>query len=243
MAKWLEVYRRESPDTKSSARLTPVSPLACPGSPAARPAGARRRPGRAPGTCRGPVPAAGAGPGLPVLRTRPRRPCLRQRRSSPGPADAASRPDAPPPASVVIAAAGDIAGSDQPPPGDRRTLLMGLARPRAAGGPAGPGRPAVPSGRLRGLPRPLPPELGPAPRCARSPGRCPGNHEYDQGRSDASGYFDYFNGPGRSERAGRRARTRATTASTSATGTWSPSTAATAAAGSPAPRARPCTAG
>jgi hypothetical protein len=35
----------------------------------------------------------------------------------------------------------------------------------------------------------------------------PGNHEYDQGRSDARGYFDYFNGPDqRSGPAGERGK-------------------------------------
>jgi acid phosphatase type 7 len=112
------------------------------------------------------------------------------------PLDAAAPPDAAAAPAVVIAAAGDIAGRINR---HRATanLLLGLARrePLAALLPLGDLQ--YPKGdyadflayyhlswghpTLRAITRPV-----------------PGNHEYDQGRSDASGYFDYFNGPGRS---------------------------------------------
>jgi acid phosphatase type 7 len=95
----------------------------------------------------------------------------------------------------VIAAAGDVAGRINR---HRATaaLLMGLVDREPLAALLALGDLQYPKGdyedflahyhtswgqpRLRAITRPV-----------------PGNHEYDQGRSDGSGYFDYFNGPGR----------------------------------------------
>jgi acid phosphatase type 7 len=109
------------------------------------------------------------------------------------PLRAAARPDAGRTEHVVIAAAGDIAGKINH---HRATagLLMNLARREPLAALLVLGDLQYPAGAYEDFLAHYHPTWGqPLLRDITRP--VPGNHEYDQGRSDASGYFDYFNGP------------------------------------------------
>jgi hypothetical protein len=106
----------------------------------------------------------------------------------------------PPPADAreptfVIAAAGDVAGRINR---HRATaaLLLGLVEREGLAALLALGDLQYPRGTYEDFMTYYHRTWGrPALRAITRP--VPGNHEYDQGRSDASGYFDYFNGPGR----------------------------------------------
>ena len=104
-------------------------------------------------------------------------------------------PDAATAETFVIAAAGDIAGRINRQKATA-TLLLALRdrEPLAAILPLGDLQ--YPSGEYADFLAYYDSSWGhPALRAITRP--VPGNHEYDQGRSDARGYFDYFNGPDR----------------------------------------------
>jgi hypothetical protein len=110
-----------------------------------------------------------------------------------------ARPPPPPPdarePTVVIAAAGDVAGRINR---HRATaaLLLGLVERERLAALLALGDLQYPSGTYEDFMTYYHRTWGqPALRAITRP--VPGNHEYDQGRSDATGYFDYFNGPGR----------------------------------------------
>jgi acid phosphatase type 7 len=113
-------------------------------------------------------------------------------------------PDAARPAtSVVIAAAGDIAGRVTRHRATG-TLLLRLAEREPLSALLAIGDLQYPAGGYQDFMNHYHVSWGhPTLRAITRP--VPGNHEYDQGRSDARGYFDYFNGPGRpSGQAGER---------------------------------------
>jgi hypothetical protein len=150
-------------------------------------------------------------------------------------------PSAPPlsGAPLVVAAAGDIAGRVNRQQQTAGLLLRVAGRERlAAILPLGDL--VYPRGEYHDFLAYYHPSWGqPTLRALTRP--VPGNHEYDQGRSDARGYFDYWNGPGTP--APPDSAGSATTATTSATGTSSRSTPAMVAGRSPARPGRRCTAG
>ena len=109
------------------------------------------------------------------------------------PLRAPPRADAGPPESVVIAAAGDIAGKINH---HRATagLLLTLVEREPLAALLVLGDLQYPAGAYQDFIAHYHPTWGQPPlRAITRP--VPGNHEYDQGRSDATGYFDYFNGP------------------------------------------------
>jgi hypothetical protein len=94
---------------------------------------------------------------------------------------------------VIIAAAGDIAGRVNRHRSTSK-LLMNLARREPLAALLVLGDLQYPTGAYQDFVTYYQPTWGqPLLRDITHP--VPGNHEYDQGRSDASGYFDYFNGP------------------------------------------------
>jgi hypothetical protein len=97
--------------------------------------------------------------------------------------------------SFVVAAAGDIAGRSNRHVETAALLLAVHERERlAAILPLGDL--VYPRGEYHDFLAYYHPSWGhPALRPITRP--VPGNHEYDQGRSDAHGYFDYWNGPGK----------------------------------------------
>lgn len=110
--------------------------------------------------------------------------------------DTGPPPEPPPPPTVVIAAAGDIAGRITH---HRATanLLLGMAEREPLSALLALGDLQYPRGEYHDFLAHYHQSWGhPTLRAITRP--VPGNHEYDQGRSDASGYWDYFNGPGRS---------------------------------------------
>jgi hypothetical protein len=104
---------------------------------------------------------------------------------------------------VVLVAVGDVAGR-----GNRHAATAALAqslyRQHPLDGVLILGDVVYPRGELHDFYAYYEPTWGQPPlRAVTYP--VPGNHEYDQGRSDASGYFDYFNGTNQwSGRAGER---------------------------------------
>jgi hypothetical protein len=126
--------------------------------------------------------------------------CSRSNRWRP-PATASEPPLAPPSAPplsgapIVVAAAGDIAGRVNRQQQTAGLLLRVAGRERlAAILPLGDL--VYPRGEYHDFLAYYHPSWGqPTLRALTRP--VPGNHEYDQGRSDARGYFDYWNGPGR----------------------------------------------
>jgi hypothetical protein len=113
----------------------------------------------------------------------------------------ASQVHVPPPAAVpagrsfVVAAAGDISGRANRHV-ETAALLLELAEKEHLAAILPLGDLAYPRGELHDFLAHYHPSWGhPALRPLTRP--VPGNHEYDQGRSDARGYFDYWNGPDR----------------------------------------------
>ncbi|HEY0708101.1 MAG TPA: metallophosphoesterase, partial [Polyangia bacterium] len=108
-----------------------------------------------------------------------------------------------PPAAVTIAAAGDIAGRSNRH-AETAALLHALHAVTPLSAILALGDLQYPRGDLHDFLAYYDPHWGhPVLRSLTRP--VPGNHEYDQGRTWASGYFDYFNGIGvQSGRAGER---------------------------------------
>jgi len=109
----------------------------------------------------------------------------------------------PPGRSFVVAAAGDIAGRMNRHL-DSAALLLALREREHLAAILPLGDLVYPRGEYHDFLAYYHPSWGhPALRPLSRP--VPGNHEYDQGRSDADGYFDYWNGPGvRQGQAGER---------------------------------------
>jgi hypothetical protein len=94
----------------------------------------------------------------------------------------------------VIAAAGDIAGRVNRQV-ETAELLVGLHARRPLAALLALGDLQYPAGEYHDFLAYYDRAWGvPALKAITRP--VPGNHEYDQGHSDAGGYFDYFNGPG-----------------------------------------------
>lgn len=110
------------------------------------------------------------------------------------PAPLAAPREIPPGRTFVIAAAGDIAGANLAQ-ALTAELLLGLVQTRDLAAILALGDLQYPRGELADFQRYYAPAWGQAPlRALTRP--VPGNHEYDQGTSDAEGYFDYWNGVG-----------------------------------------------
>jgi acid phosphatase type 7 len=102
--------------------------------------------------------------------------------------------EVPPGRSFVVAAAGDIAGRMNRQ-GESAALLLGLHQRERLAAILPLGDLVYPRGEYHDFLAYYAPSWGhPTLRPLTRP--VPGNHEYDQGRSDADGYFDYWNGPG-----------------------------------------------
>jgi hypothetical protein len=96
--------------------------------------------------------------------------------------------------SFVIAAAGDIAGRLNRH-AETAALLLALHTKRPFAALLALGDLQYPSGEYHDFLAYYDSTWGVPPlKAITRP--VPGNHEYDQGRSDAQGYFDYFDGPG-----------------------------------------------
>ena len=100
----------------------------------------------------------------------------------------------PPGQPVVVASAGDIAGRSNRQAVTSRLLLQ-LAEREKLAAILPLGDLVYPRGEYHDFLAYYHPTWGhPTLRALSRP--VPGNHEYDQGRSDGQGYFDYWNGPG-----------------------------------------------
>ena len=95
---------------------------------------------------------------------------------------------------ILIAAAGDIAGRSNRH-NETAALLLAIDQRTPLDAILALGDLQYPRGDLHDFLAFYDPSWG-VPRLRSLTHPVPGNHEYDQGRTNAGGYFDYFNGPG-----------------------------------------------